>query len=95
MLPLLRMYETVVACQIRFRFCYGRTECRDSLTLVVDDAHGEERQEQSPGTGRGDGVNDIVDLGRETGSRELGGSQHGAKGGRGVDRGSHCVDGRR
>lgn len=62
-------------------------------TLVVDDAHGDERQEQSPWTRRSDCVNDIVNLRRKTSSRELGSSKHRAKGGRRVDRGSHYIDG--
>ncbi len=81
-------------CVLEACFCLSRcTVGRGAHTLVVDDAHGDERQEQSPWTGRGDCVNDIVNLRRKTSSRELGSSKHGAKGRRRVDGGSHCIDG--
>lgn len=78
--------------EARFRLsrCTGVAKAH---TLVVDNAHGQECQEQCPWAGRGDCVNDIVNLRRKTSSRELGSSKHGAKGRRRVDGGGHCIDG--
>lgn len=78
--------------EARFRLsrCTGVAKAH---TLVVDHAHGQECQKQCPWAGRGDCVNDIVNLGRKTSSRELGSSKHRAKGRRRVDGGGHCIDG--
>lgn len=51
------------AAMVTFEPRYRGGGGTEQLTLIVDDAHGQKRQEQGPRTGGDDGVEDIVELG--------------------------------